>query len=92
MPFKTSPQKFNAAIGTVEIGSGDKKIRVGGQNVLPFYTFDAPIEHAPKVGWKSPISVWKVMRTESKNSTATRRILPKSRKKHRAWKVRILSA
>lgn len=50
MPFKTSPQKFNAAIGTVEIGSGDKKIVLGGQNVLPFYTFDAEIANAPKVG------------------------------------------
>ncbi len=50
MPFKQSPQKFNAAIGTVEIGSGDKKIALGGQNVLPFYTFDAPIENSPKIG------------------------------------------
>ncbi len=50
MPFKTSPQKFNAAIGSVEVGSGDKKIVLGGQSVLPFYTFDAEIANAPKVG------------------------------------------
>lgn len=50
MPFKKSPQKFSAAIETVEIGSGDKKIVLGGENVLPFYTFDAPIENAPKIG------------------------------------------
>ncbi len=50
MPFKKSPQKFSAAIETVEIGSGDKKIVLGGENVLPFYTFDAPIETAPKIG------------------------------------------
>ena len=50
MPFKRSPQKFNAAIKTVEIGTGDKKIVIGGENVLPFYTFDEPIENAPKVG------------------------------------------
>lgn len=50
MPFKTSPQKFNAAINTVEIGSGDKKIVLGGESVYPFYTFDAPIENKPVVG------------------------------------------
>lgn len=50
MPFKKLPQKFNAAIGTVEIGSGDKRIILGGENVLPFYTFDAPIENIPKIG------------------------------------------
>ena len=50
MPFKTSPQKFNAAIGSVEVGSGDKKIVLGGQSVLPFYTFDTEIANAPKVG------------------------------------------
>ena len=50
MPFTKSPQKFNAAIRTVEVGSGDKKIVLGGESVLPFYTFDGPIENAPKVG------------------------------------------
>ena len=25
-------------------------MNLGGENVLPFYTFDAPIENAPKVG------------------------------------------
>ena len=50
MAFKPASQKFNAAINTVEIGCGDKKIALGGECVLPFYTFDAPIENAPKVG------------------------------------------
>ena len=50
MAFKPASQKFNAAINTVEIGCGDKKISLGGECVLPFYTFDAPIENAPKVG------------------------------------------
>jgi acetyl-CoA decarbonylase/synthase complex subunit delta len=50
MPFKRSPQKFNAAIKTVEIGTGDKQIKIGGENVLPFYSFDAPIENSPKIG------------------------------------------
>lgn len=50
MPFTGKSGKFNAAIRTVEVGTGDKAMKLGGENVLPFYTFDAPIENAPKVG------------------------------------------
>lgn len=50
MPFNAKSGKFSANINTVEIGCGDKKIVMGGENVLPFYSFDAEIEHAPKVG------------------------------------------
>jgi len=50
MPFNAKSGKFSASINTVEIGCGDKKITIGGENVLPFYTFDAAIENAPKVG------------------------------------------
>ena len=50
MPFSAKSGKFNASINTVEVGSGDKAIKIGGENILPFYTFDAPIENAPKIG------------------------------------------
>ncbi|MBO7738972.1 MAG: acetyl-CoA decarbonylase/synthase complex subunit delta [Oscillospiraceae bacterium] len=50
MPFKKPVQKYNASINTVELGVGDKKIVLGGENVLPLYTFDGAIENAPKVG------------------------------------------
>lgn len=50
MPFNGKSGKFNASINTVEFGCGEKAIKLGGENVLPFYTFDAPIENAPKVG------------------------------------------
>jgi acetyl-CoA decarbonylase/synthase complex subunit delta len=50
MPFTAKSGKFNAKINTVEIGTGDKAIKIGGENVLPFYTFDDAIENAPKVG------------------------------------------
>ena len=50
MPFTGKSGKFNAAIRTVEIGTGDKAVKLGGETVLPFYTFDAPIENAPKIG------------------------------------------
>lgn len=50
MPFTGKSGKFNAAIRTVEIGTGEKAVKLGGENVMPFYTFDAPIENAPKIG------------------------------------------
>ncbi len=50
MPFKNKPQTFSAAIRPVELGTGDKAITIGGENVLPFYSFDAPIANAPKIG------------------------------------------
>ncbi|MDO4339413.1 MAG: acetyl-CoA decarbonylase/synthase complex subunit delta [Eubacteriales bacterium] len=50
MPFNQKPQKFNAKINTVTIGSGDKTVTLGGDCTFPFYTFDAPSENTPKVG------------------------------------------
>ena len=50
MPFTAKSGKFSASINTVTIGTGDKAIVLGGENINPFYTFDAPIENAPKVG------------------------------------------
>ena len=50
MAFKAVPQKFNAKINTITIGTDDKAISLGGENTLPFYTFDAQIENSPKIG------------------------------------------
>jgi len=50
MSFAPKKQAFNAKINAVTIGTGDKAMVIGGQNVLPFYTFDAPIENKPKIG------------------------------------------
>ena len=50
MSFTPKTGAFNGKINAVTLGTGDKAIVIGGQNVLPFYTFDAPIENAPKVG------------------------------------------
>ncbi len=50
MSFVPKTQPFNGKINAVTLGTGDKAIVIGGQNVLPFYTFDAAIEHAPKIG------------------------------------------
>ncbi len=50
MPFNQKPQKFNAKINTVTIGSGDKTVTIGGDSTFPFYSFDAPSENTPKIG------------------------------------------
>ncbi len=50
MPFTAKSGKFSASINTLTIGTGDKAIQIGGENILPFYTFDAPYSTTPKVG------------------------------------------
>ena len=50
MSFVPKTQAFNAKINTVTLGTGDKAVTLGGDNVLPFYAFDGEIANAPKVG------------------------------------------
>ena len=50
MAFEAKTQAFSSSVGTVTVGTGEKAVKLGGVNVLPFYSFDAPIENAPKIG------------------------------------------
>ncbi|MBQ0001724.1 MAG: acetyl-CoA decarbonylase/synthase complex subunit delta [Clostridiales bacterium] len=50
MPFNQKLQKFTGKTNTVEIGSGDKTVKIGGNSTYPFYSFDAPTENTAKVG------------------------------------------
>ena len=50
MSFAPKTAPYSGKINAVTLGTGDKAIVIGGQNVMPFYTFDAPIENAPKIG------------------------------------------
>ena len=50
MSFAPKTQPFSGKINAVTLGVGENAITLGGQNVLPFYTFDAAIENAPKIG------------------------------------------
>ena len=50
MSFAPKTGAYRGNINAVTLGTGDKAIVIGGQNVLPFYTFDAAIENAPKIG------------------------------------------
>lgn len=49
MAFTPKKQAYNASINALTLGVGEKSIVVGGENVFPFYTFDAPIANAPKI-------------------------------------------
>ena len=50
MAFTPKTAAYSGKINAVTLGTGDKAIVIGGQNVLPFYTFDGSIENAPKIG------------------------------------------
>ena len=50
MAFTPKTAAYSGRIHAVTLGTGDKAAVIGGQNVLPFYTFDGAIEHAPKIG------------------------------------------
>jgi acetyl-CoA decarbonylase/synthase complex subunit delta len=50
MPFEAGKQVYNAAVGTLEIGTGSAAVSLGGQNVWPLYAFDGPIANPPRIG------------------------------------------
>ena len=50
MAFTPKTAAFSGKINAVTLGTGDNAVVIGGQNVLPFYTFDGAIENAPKIG------------------------------------------
>ncbi|MBY2475529.1 acetyl-CoA decarbonylase/synthase complex subunit delta [Clostridioides difficile] len=50
MAFKMSTQKYSGKISEVEVGIGEKAIKLGGENVLPFYSFDGEVGNSPKIG------------------------------------------
>ena len=50
MSFVPKQQPYRGRINAVTLGTGDKAVVIGGQNVLPFYTFDAEMPNAPRIG------------------------------------------
>ena len=50
MSFEPKLQAFNSSVNAVTLGTGDKAITIGGQNVMPFYTFDNAVENTQKIG------------------------------------------
>ncbi|MDO5331090.1 MAG: acetyl-CoA synthase subunit delta, partial [Bacillota bacterium] len=52
MAFKRVPQTFNAKINEVTLGTGDKAVKIGGENTFTLYTFDAPSANKVAVGFE----------------------------------------
>lgn len=50
MAFNMSTQKVNAKVNEVEIGLGEKAIKLGGEQALPFYSFDGETGNKPVIG------------------------------------------
>ena len=50
MPFAKKPQVFSARINELTLGTGDKAVTLGGQNVFNLYSFDAAMPNSPKIG------------------------------------------
>ena len=50
MSFEPKKQPYRGKINAVTLGTGDKAVVIGGQNVLAFHTFDGEITNAPKIG------------------------------------------
>ena len=50
MAFKMSVQKYSGKISEVEIGTGEKSIKIGGESTLPFYSFDGDTGNTQKLG------------------------------------------
>ena len=49
MGYIPKKQAFSARINAVTLGTGARAVTIGGGNALPFYSFDAPVEHRPIV-------------------------------------------
>ncbi|MDR0937279.1 MAG: acetyl-CoA decarbonylase/synthase complex subunit delta [Oscillospiraceae bacterium] len=50
MAFKKPTPKPGAAINEVTLGVGANAVTLGGESVLPFYSFDGTIPNSPKIG------------------------------------------
>ena len=50
MAFTRSRQVFNASVNEVTFGTGEKAVTIGGENVMPYYCFDAEMPHRTAIG------------------------------------------
>ena len=71
MAFNPKMQAYNASINAVTLGTGEKSIVVGGENVLPFYTFDAPMANSPKIAIEISDKGFAALQTEGMKAAFT---------------------
>ena len=55
-----SVQKYSGKISEVEIGKGEKAIKIGGESTLPFYSFDGNTGNNTNTANKKPILILRV--------------------------------
>lgn len=61
MAFEIPKIKYTGRIREVEIGTGQKALKVGGATCYPFYRFEGDMPNVPKVAfevWDSPPDEW----------------------------------
>lgn len=61
MAFEIPKIKYTGRIREVEIGAGQKALKVGGATCYPFYRFEGDMPNVPKVAfevWDSPPDEW----------------------------------
>ncbi len=51
---------YNGKIKEIEIGSGDKKLTLGGETCFPFYLFEGKMPHPPRIA----MEVWDIAPTD----------------------------
>ena len=49
MEYKAPLETYSGRVAEVVIGRGEKALRIGGENVLPFHFFEGKIENKPKL-------------------------------------------
>jgi acetyl-CoA decarbonylase/synthase complex subunit delta len=49
MEYKAPLETYNGKVAELELGKGDRAVKIGGENVLPFHFFEGKIENKPRV-------------------------------------------
>lgn len=49
MEYKAPVETYNGKVAEVVIGKGDKSVKIGGENVLPFHFFEGKIANKPLI-------------------------------------------
>jgi acetyl-CoA decarbonylase/synthase complex subunit delta len=56
MDYKAPVETYSGKIAEVVIGKGDKAVKIGGENVLPFHYFEGVIENPPRIA----LEIWDI--------------------------------
>lgn len=60
MEYKAPVEAYTGKVAEVVIGKGDKAIKIGGENILPFHFFEGAMQNRPRIA----LEVWDTDPTE----------------------------